>query len=279
MEHMTLEQLREQAVFFDPPEVFPESWISRRTFSQYKELPRPTSALFFVATDIRVCFFPHTGQALTARKGDVVYIPQGSRYHVEVSGGTPHRIDTYTVNFRLQRANGAPVSLDNEIGALAHDGEGSLGMHFQKLNEAVHGARGHGNALRAGAAFYGLLDAVVTLAAGLPGAYYSIRAGADALCRNWNRNERIAVYAAMCGVSETYFYRCFREWTGQSPIEYRNALRLSNAESMLRHTDMQVREIAEVIGFEDPFYFCRVFAARFGRSPQKYRAALRNGTA
>jgi iron complex transport system substrate-binding protein len=63
----------------------------------------------------------------------------------------------------------------------------------------------------------------------------------------------------------------FRAWSGQSPIEYRNTLRLSQAEAMLRNTDMQIKEIAETVGFEDSFYFSRVFAQYFGVSPKKYR--------
>ena len=85
-------------------------------------------------------------------------------------------------------------------------------------------------------------------------------------------NEKMEKYAALCGVSETYFYRCFREWCGKSPVEYRNALRLSNAESMLRHTDMSIGEIAGLVGFDDPFYFSRVFAKHFGCSPKRYRS-------
>ena len=93
----------------------------------------------------------------------------------------------------------------------------------------------------------------------------------EVFCDEWNQNEKIEKYAKMCGISVTYFYRCFRKWSGISPVEYRNRLRLSNAQSLLRCTDMQIKEIADTVGFEDPFYFCRVFSESFGLSPQAYR--------
>ncbi|MBQ8357374.1 MAG: helix-turn-helix domain-containing protein [Clostridia bacterium] len=269
------EDLRHADLFCGRPEVFPESWASRKHFSLYKETPRPCCALFFIKSDIRVSFFSHSGDTVIARRGDVVFIPQGALYHVSVEGGTPNCIDTYTVNFSLLDHAHESVILSEHIRLLSTRSEGLVELHFQKLNEAVHDSDEGGNLLSVRAALYALLDAVVSAASGAPDAYYAIRRGADALCREWNRNEKIETYAALCGVSKAYFYRCFREWTGKSPVEYRNAQRLSNAETMLRHTDMQIREIAEIIGFEDPFYFCRIFAKRFGLSPQKYRMTAR----
>ncbi|MBR2337229.1 MAG: helix-turn-helix transcriptional regulator, partial [Clostridia bacterium] len=87
----------------------------------------------------------------------------------------------------------------------------------------------------------------------------------------WNKNERIEKYADICGISAAHFYNCFRESFGKSPVEYRNSLRLSNAETMLKSTDMRIGEIAQAVGYEDPFYFCRVFTKKNGLSPKKYR--------
>jgi AraC-like DNA-binding protein len=122
-----------------------------------------------------------------------------------------------------------------------------------------------------------LLDLMAESSTQSNDAYYPIRKGIDALGEEWNKNERIEKYADLCGVSATYFYRCFRRWSGKSPVEYRNTLRLSNAESLLRCTDMRIGEISELVGFEDPFYFCRLFRERFGASPQGYRKRTREG--
>lgn len=274
MRLIDMDTLVQCAASFSDPEVFPESWESRHSFSQYRSTPRPFHALFLICTPISVCFSPENGQPIYAKKGDVVFIPKHSRYFVTVEGGRSDGIDTYTVTFDMCNKDGSDLTLSEQICILCQDSNGTLDMYFQKLNEAAHGGEGRRNFLRLRAEFYNMLCAIVSTRAPSNG-YYAIREGAEALHSEWNRNEKIEKYAAMCGVSETYFYRCFREWAGKSPVEYRNDLRLSHAEAMLRHTDMPVGEIAAVVGFEDPFYFSRTFTGHFGLSPKAYRAAIR----
>ena len=93
----------------------------------------------------------------------------------------------------------------------------------------------------------------------------------EALRRDWNKNEKIDDYAALCGMSPGYFYHVFKKWAGKSPVEYCNLLRVSNACSMLARTTMPVAEIAALVGFSDQFYFCRVFRKTTGLSPLEYR--------
>ncbi|MBE6702360.1 MAG: AraC family transcriptional regulator [Ruminococcaceae bacterium] len=270
MKTVSLCDLGGQDLFFGRPEVFAESWVSRKAFGQYRDRSRPVSALFMVCTDIKVHFFGQERAALTAVQGDVIFIPKGVRYHVQVEGGTPNRIDTYTVNLDLKGETGEDVLLSESISRLCNNREGALQPHFQKLNEAAHNGD-PGSLLRIKSELYLLLDALSATVAASPAAYYAIRSGIEALRAEWNQSRRIEEYAALCGISNTYFCRCFREWCGKSPVEYRNALRLSHAESMLRHTDMPIGEIAGLVGFEDPFYFSRIFARHVGCSPKAYR--------
>ena len=93
----------------------------------------------------------------------------------------------------------------------------------------------------------------------------------EALRQNWNKNDKIDEYAALCGMSPGYFYNVFKKWSGKSPVEYRNLLRVSNACSMLARTDMPISEIAALVGFSEQFYFCRVFRKITGLSPLEYR--------
>ena len=239
MRILSLNELSSTDFFIRDLEIFPESWTKRNSFTKYENTPRPCSAFFLVATDIRVTFFPKRGVPITASEGDLVYIPSEILYHVVVEGGSENRIDTYL------------GELNNE-------------MHRVTLSNENKGT------LQARAIFYRILDGIMQKALSKE-SFYPIRIGMNALQNEWNQNVPIATYAKLSGVSETYFYRCFRKSTGKSPVEYRNALRLSNAETMLRKTDMKISEISETVGFEDQFYFCRIFSSVFGTSPQKYR--------
>jgi AraC-like DNA-binding protein len=279
MQLVKIDSLSHMNLHFRDPEVFAESWIKRRSFALYKNTPRPSSAFFFICTDITASFIHDSGSTVTARRGDVVYIPEGTTYHVRISGAALGKTDTYTVNFRLFSEEGEPLSLSERISVLARVEDNALELRAASLGRAVRQIDGTAgetrNFLKINAAFYSLLDAIATAATEHSDPYYPIRIGAEALRAEWNKNEKIEKYAALCGISNAYFYRCFREWSGKSPVEYRNLLRLSHAEAMLRYTDMRVSEISDFIGFDDPFYFCRIFSRQFGSSPQKYRKAFR----
>lgn len=73
------------------------------------------------------------------------------------------------------------------------------------------------------------------------------------------------------GLSESHFYREFKRLIGQTPVNYLIGLRLGRAAVYLRETSLPIAEIAELCGFNDPYYFCRVFVRRHGVSPSRFR--------
>ncbi|MBQ9783887.1 MAG: helix-turn-helix transcriptional regulator [Clostridia bacterium] len=258
-------------------DVFPENWMQRREFSLYKNRPRPASALFFVCSDRAVTFFPSDeSPTLTARRGDIVFIPQGYRYYAQIDGENRKSIDTYTLNLHFLDEERADVLLSPHITVLAHRQDNHHELSLQRICDAFHRASPQAadkkrNLARAKGELLLLLDLIGAGTLQNDDFYYPIRRGVEAFCEEWNQNEKIEKYAQMSDVSVTYFYRCFRKWSGKSPVEYRNALRLSNAESLLRCTDMKIGEIARAVGYDDPFYFCRIFSDTHGTSPQRYR--------
>jgi AraC family transcriptional activator of pobA len=69
-----------------------------------------------------------------------------------------------------------------------------------------------------------------------------------------------------------------RQTAGQSVAEAIHSRRLVEAKRLLRHTQLQIGEIAQSAGFSDPAYFSRFFRSRTGRSPQTWReSALEPG--
>lgn len=276
MKPFEIDTLRQRELNVRDIEVFAESWSKRKHFSLYETVPRPCAALFFICTDVQVSFYPQGQKEVTAGKGTVVWIPAGIRYRVTVSGGCGNQIDTYTVNFVLLDESNLPLSVFDTVTVLSGTDHHRLEIRAAGLCETVHRVDGNAmrNRLKIKSEFFALLDALIASAMERTDAYYPIRAGADALREEWNQNEKIEKYAALCGISNAYFYRCFHRWAGKSPVEYRNLIRLSNAEAMLRYTDMKIGEISDLIGFDDAFYFCRIFANRYGMSPREYRKAF-----
>lgn len=251
-------------------EVFPETWDKRNEFSLYKSTPRPCDALLFICSDITVTY-RWEQHKITAQMGDVIYIPAGTCYRVTVSG-TGNVIDTYTINFTLRAAE-TEVRLKNDISVIAHcDGNRFVPL-CEQMRSIVYQRRC--NYAKMKSVFFSLLEEIAGAALEVQDLYYPIRIGVQALRQEWNQNQKIESYAALCGVSPAYFYKVFRACFGQSPVEYRNHIRLTNAAAMLHHTDMPISRIAALIGTQDPFYFSRIFTEHYGLSPQKYRQQYR----
>lgn len=276
MKVISVQELTHTDVNFSALEFFPAAWAQRKRFLEYAERARDTAALFLVCTDIHAVYYTEDGGEVHAHKGDFVYIPRGVRYRAYFEGGDAETlIDTYTVNFRLFSSEGEELTLSDSIAVLTRDRTGAISLAMEELGQAVHSHTGgapdkQSDLLAVKAAFFSLLSQMAASVKGEMGGY-PIRRGIEAFCREWNQNGKIDSYAALCGVSTGYFHRLFREWSGVSPAEYRNRLRVSNAQSMLRNTDMAVSEIAHAVGVEDSFYFCRLFKKRTGLSPVEFR--------
>ena len=77
--------------------------------------------------------------------------------------------------------------------------------------------------------------------------------------------------AALCFLSTAQFYNLFKEKIETSPLEYRNRLLLSRAESLLELGDFSVTEVADILGFSSVAYFSRFFKKHKGLSPTDYK--------
>lgn len=74
-------------------------------------------------------------------------------------------------------------------------------------------------------------------------------------------------------VSQTI--RKFRAAYGVAPCEYINQKRMEKAKQLLEDTSYSIQEIAEYVGFQDPYYFSKYFKKRCGKAPNIYRKEVR----
>lgn len=81
--------------------------------------------------------------------------------------------------------------------------------------------------------------------------------------------------AASVNFSPSHYSALFRRKTGFAPIEYFNHLKVQKACQFLLYTDMRIKEVADRLGIEDPYYFSRMFTKLMGVSPEQYRGNVR----
>ena len=73
------------------------------------------------------------------------------------------------------------------------------------------------------------------------------------------KNEKMSYYSELCSVSESCFRRLFKEYTGQSPIEYRNSIRITNLKRLLSSGEFKINEAAYLVGFNNMSFFYEVY--------------------
>jgi AraC family transcriptional regulator of arabinose operon len=81
--------------------------------------------------------------------------------------------------------------------------------------------------------------------------------------------------ASKFDVSVSHFCRIFKQYSGQSPMDYFIHLKIRKACSLLTFPQLKVKEIAFKLGFDDPYYFSRYFKKVIGLSPLHYRQNIR----
>lgn len=93
-------------------------------------------------------------------------------------------------------------------------------------------------------------------------------------------NFNVKVLAKEIGTSHSTLYRKVKSMSDLSVTEFIRYIRLKKAAELMINTDMMIKEIAYVVGFEDIKYFREQFSKVFGLNPsgyiKKYRYTLRS---
>jgi AraC family transcriptional regulator of arabinose operon len=74
-------------------------------------------------------------------------------------------------------------------------------------------------------------------------------------------------------ISETHFRRVFHKVFGMSPVQFIRQRRIERACTLLRTTDIPIKQLAQDCGFAEDAFFSRVFHRLVGTSPAAYRRA------
>ncbi len=242
-------------------------WRDGAVWSGYEQKPRFSDGLVFVVSNIKAKYRFSDGSLIECSQGDCLYIPKGSLYTVSFDNGSG--IDLYTVNFLLKDSDSHELRLSRSPQILTHSTPSECITTASALADVYIDPEG--STIKKQYLLFSLLDLLSERTENNSDAYYPIRAGIALLKKEWNKNLPVSRYAEACGMKETGFYVDFKKWSGTSPIAYRNEIRMTAAKSMLKNSNLPIREIALKIGFDDQYYFSRIFKKAVGVSPREFR--------
>ena len=88
-----------------------------------------------------------------------------------------------------------------------------------------------------------------------------------------NINKRLSTdeIARLFQYSSSHYTAIFKKKTGLSPIDYFINMKIHYACQMLSQSDLKIKEIADKVGYDDPYYFSRLFKQIMSKSPKEYR--------
>lgn len=109
------------------------------------------------------------------------------------------------------------------------------------------------------------------LSFGRPAGSSRIEASIRFIHQHFDMPIHVSSLAEMEFLSVPQYNLLFRRYTGKSPLSYIIELRISNSCEMLLSTDLGIKQIAHLVGYDDPQYFSRIFKKYRGVSPEGYR--------
>ena len=96
----------------------------------------------------------------------------------------------------------------------------------------------------------------------------------DYMISNYNQVLSLHDICRHACLSETHFYRTFKQTFHCSPHQYLIQVRLAQARYMLKNTNYEVKEIVNLIGIDCVSSFIRFFKGRYGVTPGNYRTGI-----
>jgi len=96
--------------------------------------------------------------------------------------------------------------------------------------------------------------------------------------RNYLSITNIADTAEKCFVDQAYLSRLFKRFADESPLQLLTRLKMGKAADLLSSGELLIKQVAEEVGFADPYHFSRVFKRVYGIPPETFtQAASRAG--
>lgn len=92
------------------------------------------------------------------------------------------------------------------------------------------------------------------------------------LISNYNKSISNEMLSGKFGFVPSYIRKIFRKYKNVSPSEYLTRYRIDKAKQLMdSRPDVLVRDVADLVGYNDPYYFSKIFKKETGIWPTEYQ--------
>ncbi|MBQ1956758.1 MAG: helix-turn-helix transcriptional regulator [Clostridia bacterium] len=215
-----------------------------------------------------------SGKVLTVKQNQLTYMAKGSEYRVDFFDTDPSRADTIVIHFQMTDLNGEDIIPTTMPMICMKDVDLSFSMLINSMADEFKNNIVCVPELKS--SIYKLLSAICQKRKkrAIKNKYTCIYTGIKLL--EQNNDMKIGDIAEICGVSECYFRKLFKEYSGESPMDFRQHYRIEKAKQLLLSDEgLSVSEIAEELNFSDIYHFSKTFKKLTNMSPTQF---LNGGT-
>ena len=217
------------------------------------------------------------GRQTVISPGELVIFHPDTHLHYTLREGTPELI-YYWVHFTGSGAEGLLRECGLEREAIL--GAGCTREVSESFERLFNSFIAHDSLFELDAAAQ-LIRLLVLIRRQLDGktgdrrSYEKIRNSLRYIHTHYSSPITVGMLAQLDHLSPSRYSAVFKECTGLSPQAFIVNLRLERAEELMIQTDLSLKQIARMAGYEDQLYFSRLFKEHRGMSPSAYIAKVK----
>lgn len=246
----------------------PQYWVSRGNVYNCIGKPKTSHTLLWFKNCSAVITDKY-GNILHAEQNQLLYTAKGSEYIVEFKDTDPSREDTIVIHFQMTDNSGEDIIASDQPMICVRNVDSTLSLAISTLSNEYKNNMVCLPVLHA--ELYKILGIICKKEKKhiTRDKYDCIRTGIELLEQDSDLS--ISEIAAKCGVSECYFRRLFTQYSGESPMSFRQHYRIERAKHLLLSDEQYtIGEIAQELNFLDIYHFSKTFKKYCGISPNKF---------